>query len=200
MQNDYPAAHSMDTEWFAIDKDGFVALMTSEETGPVPIEVYQHLDQGEGYELVEKIANALKRPLKEDQWGAPDAPSIGLYHFTHQGFLEEELEDEDEEAMVPYSRPKEQLPQSPVHITQLPEDIAKMIVPFKFDVAFADTVRLQPLSSFPCEVWGEYETFLDASLKSQPMPPPPGRLPPLPQSKNDTEGKAKSWWDKLLGK
>ena len=26
---DYPAAHSMDTEWFAIDKDGHVAYLTS---------------------------------------------------------------------------------------------------------------------------------------------------------------------------
>lgn len=201
MQNDYPAAHSMDTEWFAVDKDGFVAIMTSEETGPVPVEVYRYLDQGEGYDLVEKIAESVKRPLREDKWGTPDATSIGLYHFSHAGFLEdEEPQEEDEEAMVPYARPKDQSPESPLHITQLPEDIAKMIVPFTFDVAFANTLRIQPLSSFPCEVWGEYETFLDANLKSQPMPPPPQRPPVTPQPKTEPEGKSKSWWDKLLGK
>lgn len=33
---DYPAAHSMDTDWFAIDDAGEVAYMESFETGPVP--------------------------------------------------------------------------------------------------------------------------------------------------------------------
>jgi len=33
---DYPAAHSMDTEWFAIDDEGRVALFTSGEAGVLP--------------------------------------------------------------------------------------------------------------------------------------------------------------------
>lgn len=197
MENDFPAAHSMDTDWFAIDKDGFVALMASDETGPVPVEVYQHFDQGEGYDIIERIANALKRPLKQDKFGGPEPLSIGLYHFCHDAYQFEEqgIETEDEEAIVPYSRSIAEKPETPVHISELPEDISKMIAPFKFNVAFADTVRIQPLSSFPCEVWGEYQNFLDADLNSQPMPPPPKRLPPPPKPGQ----KEKSWWDKLLG-
>ena len=34
--NDYPAAHSMDTEWFAVDADGNVARFDSGEDGAVP--------------------------------------------------------------------------------------------------------------------------------------------------------------------
>jgi hypothetical protein len=34
--DDYPAAHSMDTTWFAVDRDGFVAVFESNEGGVVP--------------------------------------------------------------------------------------------------------------------------------------------------------------------
>lgn len=34
---DFPAAHSMDTDWFAVDNDGNVALRSSCEEGAVPI-------------------------------------------------------------------------------------------------------------------------------------------------------------------
>lgn len=33
---DFPAAHSMDTEWFAVDKNGHVATFTSHASGAVP--------------------------------------------------------------------------------------------------------------------------------------------------------------------
>src|SRR5947209_1888144 len=33
---DYPAAHSMDTDWYAVDRDGHVALFNSGEAGAVP--------------------------------------------------------------------------------------------------------------------------------------------------------------------
>jgi hypothetical protein len=36
VDEDFPAAHSMDTSWFAIDNDGHVALFKSGEAGAVP--------------------------------------------------------------------------------------------------------------------------------------------------------------------
>jgi TPR repeat protein len=36
IENDYPAAHSMDTYWFAIDEAGEVAHMITGEEGPIP--------------------------------------------------------------------------------------------------------------------------------------------------------------------
>jgi hypothetical protein len=36
MQPDFPAAHSMDTSWFAVDKCGHVAIFNTGEAGPVP--------------------------------------------------------------------------------------------------------------------------------------------------------------------
>jgi hypothetical protein len=40
---DFPAAHSMDTTWFAIDRDGHVGVFDTGETGPVP-ETYGKCD------------------------------------------------------------------------------------------------------------------------------------------------------------
>lgn len=36
MERDFPAAHSMDTHWFAVDRDGHVASFQSGEAGAVP--------------------------------------------------------------------------------------------------------------------------------------------------------------------
>lgn len=38
MENDYPAAHSMDTCFFAIDRDGHVAIFDTGEAGAVPVD------------------------------------------------------------------------------------------------------------------------------------------------------------------
>lgn len=45
---DYPAAHSMDTDWFAIDSDGNVGIFASGEPGAVP----SSAEEGEGYRLL----------------------------------------------------------------------------------------------------------------------------------------------------
>jgi hypothetical protein len=38
MDTDFPAAHSMDTGWFAVDRDGHVAFFSSGEAGAVPFD------------------------------------------------------------------------------------------------------------------------------------------------------------------
>jgi hypothetical protein len=44
---DFPAAHSMDTTWFAVDRDGRVAAFDSGEAGAVPVDAYLGEDWGE---------------------------------------------------------------------------------------------------------------------------------------------------------
>jgi hypothetical protein len=41
---DYPAAHSMDTDWFAVDADGYVAMFSSGEGGAVPADALRSVD------------------------------------------------------------------------------------------------------------------------------------------------------------
>jgi hypothetical protein len=49
MKTDFPAAHSMDTHWFAVDRDGHVACFDSGESGAVPT---QALDETGGVHLL----------------------------------------------------------------------------------------------------------------------------------------------------
>lgn len=58
MDADYPAAHSMDTEWFAVDQDGRVGYFTSGEAGAVPVEALQG---SRANALLTRLANALPR-------------------------------------------------------------------------------------------------------------------------------------------
>lgn len=47
---DFPAAHSMDTTWFAIDQEGNLGIFESRENGPVPA---QFSVQDMGYQVLQ---------------------------------------------------------------------------------------------------------------------------------------------------
>jgi hypothetical protein len=55
---DYPAAHSMDTTWFAVDKDGHVAAFDSAEGGAVPNEALN--DQQGEFDPFEEVSSHSK--------------------------------------------------------------------------------------------------------------------------------------------
>jgi hypothetical protein len=54
---DYPAAHSMDTGWFAVDRDGHVAYFESREVGAVPMEACREEDT----ELLHELDSVVPR-------------------------------------------------------------------------------------------------------------------------------------------
>jgi hypothetical protein len=56
MDADFPAAHSMDTTWFAVDRDGHVACFDSGESGAVPSRAFAG---DEGYELRQRLGQLL---------------------------------------------------------------------------------------------------------------------------------------------
>ncbi len=56
--DDFPAAHSMDTTWFAVDRDGHVACFDSGEAGAVPSGAF---GGDEAYALRERLAQFLPR-------------------------------------------------------------------------------------------------------------------------------------------
>jgi hypothetical protein len=55
---DFPAAHSMDTTWFAVDRDGHVAVFETGESGAVPTAAYLGEDYGE---VEDALRSALPR-------------------------------------------------------------------------------------------------------------------------------------------
>jgi hypothetical protein len=76
MEADFPAAHSMDALWFAIDRDGHVACFRSGEAGAVPSEAFAG---DEAYQAYERLAHTLPRgEAVQDLQGrlvpSPDGP------------------------------------------------------------------------------------------------------------------------------
>jgi len=59
---DFPAGHSMDTEWFAVDKDGNIAVFDSSDEGAVPIETWE---EQLWIELFEKYTSPITPVLKQ---------------------------------------------------------------------------------------------------------------------------------------
>jgi hypothetical protein len=55
MEPDYPAAHSMDTSWYAVDRDGHVAIFSSGEAGAVPMTVSSDEDREVSEQLRETL-------------------------------------------------------------------------------------------------------------------------------------------------
>jgi hypothetical protein len=55
---DYPAAHSMDTAWFAVDKEGHLAYFDTGESGAIPINA---VGGDEAFELRDRLVELLPR-------------------------------------------------------------------------------------------------------------------------------------------
>ncbi|MBX9666527.1 MAG: hypothetical protein K2X93_02865 [Candidatus Obscuribacterales bacterium] len=173
-QSDYPAAHSMDCEWFAVDENGFVAVMSSGEDGPIPVEfeLFRTKRDYDAFQFMEEVEKSIGKKALSDQFDIPLPASIGLYHYEHTF----DVETDDEQSwvtMTPYERVG--VPEEPLHVSQLPDELAKkaQIVAFN-NVSFSNLERMQPLGKpdIRCVFWGDgdyYKFYLDEQLQSHPM-------------------------------
>lgn len=137
MDADFPAAHSMDTEWFAVDKDGHVAYFETGEDGSVP--------NGATEVNLSEVLRALGSKLSEDDFESflPELASLGLHVY----------QDASEWFSGPYQRTHR--PKKPLHVDQLPPALRKAIKAVRFeDLSFADKERLQPCDHLEGFAWG----------------------------------------------
>lgn len=89
MECDFPAAHSMDSTWFAVDRDGHVALFGTGEAGAMPGDAATDEEEG----LTDKLVGALPRT------GALHDPAAGIQVYgdgteQHHSFYESETKIE----------------------------------------------------------------------------------------------------------
>src|SRR4051812_19830180 len=85
MDADFPAAHSMDTMWFAVDKDGRVACFDSGEAGAVPTNAFAG---DPAYEALRRLGQSLPRgEVLHDRRGrtAPGVEMGMMDHLAGQG-------------------------------------------------------------------------------------------------------------------
>lgn len=97
---DYPAAHSMDTTWFAVDRDGHVAVFESGEPGAVPVEA---MDGSQGYDVLEKLEGLQATgdavllppvpvwPEADEHEVNPDYTKIAVFHLRSAAAVADEL-------------------------------------------------------------------------------------------------------------
>jgi len=137
MEADFPAAHSMDTNWFAVDKDGQVAFFVSDENGSVP--------NGASEVDVEGLLRALGGKPSEVGFASflAELASRGLHVY----------EDASEWFSGPYQRTHR--PKKPLHVDQLPPQLRAEVKAVRFDdLRFEDKKRLQPCDHAEGYAWG----------------------------------------------
>ncbi len=141
MEPDYPAAHSQDTNWFAVDSAGHVAFFESGEEGHVPEGV---VDSGEIHDLWQ-----LRHPdqttvsywrLSREQL----ANEIGVYCYDYDGELRIHI--------APYRLMG--APKTALHVDQLSPSLRQHCKQVRFEtIVFSQTELIQPLEWFPCVCW-----------------------------------------------
>ncbi len=147
MEQDFPAAHSMDTHWFAVDRDGRVAVFDSNESGPVP----RGARDEDPYGLLARIREWYPSPgsaaglarIRYHNFAA-EAARVGLFHFDY---------DEHERFLLgPYLRAE--LPAVALHVDQLPPDLRRQFKRFRFaELSFADGELVQLVEHFRDSWW-----------------------------------------------
>lgn len=156
MEPDYPAAHSMDCTWFAVDRDGCVAIFESGEAGAMPEEAY-----GGEEDDTTPLVVALKIPIK-NQYGGP-APDWGkrLYVYHHGNKYENW-------AAGPYTL--DSVPPNPATVDQLPAELQHQVKGARFEhLTFAETPELQPIEHMACDSWS-YAYVTGDGRKIRPVP------------------------------
>jgi hypothetical protein len=135
--SDYPAAHSMDTTWYAVDADGHVGVFDTAENGHAPI-------WAEGDFSLNRLY--WERHADADPYGySPDeevAADLGFFLYEHgDGYDPIDVFE------------RRVAPARPVHVEELPPQVRAACKKTRLAVAFAAAERVQPLEHLPCAYW-----------------------------------------------
>jgi hypothetical protein len=171
-EQDFPAAHSMDTEWFAVDRDGRVAVFNSGENGLVPEGVHGH-DWGDaGDDLLDWHTPPASRsgPQRYDWENHPiELVRAGAFYFYYEAYdVGRALPWSPRTAFdLPfYSRyglsyssfagpyVRALVPDAFLHVDQLPPQLRRRARRYRYaGLSFAEWEFVQPAEFFSCIGW-----------------------------------------------
>jgi hypothetical protein len=162
MNADFPAAHSMDTVWFAVDADGHVACFWTGEDGCLPVAASTNDDAVRSW-----IRSLIPDPELEDLYVEyEDYARAGLFNYD-SGYVWTGI-------AAPYQ--KNLVPDSPLHIDQVPPAVRDVFKHFRLDnIRFTDTLLVQPWEYGTCDSYGEDETTGYLAGDGVTVRPVPGR-------------------------
>jgi hypothetical protein len=170
-ETDYPAAHSMDTTWYAVDAAGHVGIFHSSENGPIPLSADQDqhlfwflrfLDSGG----TDTDYHAEADEDHEDFDAAED-------RLGDRGFFVYWYMDLPEPVLAAYSG--KVVPDQAIHVDELPPTVRQFVSKATLPGAnFATDDEVQPIGQVDCFYYSEDEVaFLTAGEKE--ARPVPGR-------------------------
>jgi hypothetical protein len=163
MKADYPAAQSMDTTWFAVDRDGHVGVFISNENGAVP-SVLQDANPDEMFELLTGPDGEM---LFDFNLIREEAARRGIFSYEYDDLSE-----------IPFQAgyPRARRPETPLHVDQMPPRLRNLAKKIRLDrVSFPNADRVQPVEHFECMVWGGEEEVAYLAADGVTVRPIPGR-------------------------
>jgi hypothetical protein len=165
----------MDTHWFAVDKEGHVALFFTAETGFMP----RSCTAAEGYDLIQMYRTITGKtpPGIEDEDENVSEWDEFLEAFGAQGFFYYNYIDADdpEGLVIPYTLWG--VPEPPLHVDELPPQVRQQCARCCLESAvFGSEEYLQPieLTSGYWQCWSDDECAFLTTDKSS-VRPIPGR-------------------------
>jgi hypothetical protein len=134
---DYPAAHSMDTLWYAVDDAGHVAALWTGEYGPCPVGVAH---RGMLDDLYRRTLRGNTEPYPG--WDR-SAQTLGVFLYRY-------IDDTRPYGPIDVYRRDVTTP-NPLHVDQLPPDLRMEWKRLRFPgIRFAQADTLQPFEAFEC--------------------------------------------------
>ena len=152
MDTDFPAAHSMDVSWFAVDQDGHVAYFQSGENGTVPVKAFRaEMPPDVLQPLLARVNEPPPSPEEDDEeeeddlWFLEPEQAARLGFFVYLG------------STRVFSGPYRlcERPERPLHIDTAPPALRQGIKRVQFaSLCFDQTTELTPCDHTRCEGWG----------------------------------------------
>lgn len=155
MEPDYPAAHSMDTTWFAVDADGAVAMFDTGENGHCP-EIGRNDVSG-------RLDQLLPLQAEDDEdWKSTEdlCRDLGIYFYNFGLYDGWGLVD----PIDLYGRGE--APAHPLHLDELPPEMRDSVRLIRFaQLRFSETKQFQPLDYHPCSYWYTRSAYVTSDGK-----------------------------------
>ena len=159
MIEDFPAAHSMDTIFFAVDEVGHIGIFTTGEDGHVPF--------GAGCDEGVELMNAMegKDDDPDEEWQCR-ASRLGLFYYCFTDWASVLVD--------PYHR--EATPANPIHVDQLPPALRKRVRQRCLkNMDFAQQELIQPLERSECALSNEDDAVAYLCGDGKTVRPIPGK-------------------------
>jgi hypothetical protein len=167
METDFPASHSMDTVWFAIDDAGHLGIFDSGENGHVPDTASE--------DWTWSLIDGLWRHHHPEGGDSPSlwagerlSADLGVFYFEY-----ETVDGYTFDPISPYKRTS--VPKTPLHVDQLPPTLRQHVKRRCLQgVDFALRELVQPLEQCKCEYWYKEHRIAYLCSDSKTVRPIPG--------------------------